>query len=302
MNTKKINEGNTPKGGKDNTRVVLTTAGAVAVGTAAGVAGSTILRDNENPQDAEEEKENHAEEQAQNEQQNGEQQSELAQAKQENQTTSQPANASGTQTAGNGNNTAGNGNQGGGHANPDYTNGGDVEAEALAVAERLVQSDEIDAHDLDDLANVNFEESDILYMENGNEVPVAAVTTPDGGQYLLADVNGDRIYDVVYDTEGNLVAGVQAGLNTNDAQLAMDENGGYIPITDDDPVFNDEDAELDILALDDTDHGVDGVMEEIDDVIDDLFADDEEEIDIDDPDIGTALALDDLEEAELTDV
>lgn len=290
MNTKQINGGNTPKGGKDNTRVILTAAGAVAVGTAAGVAGSTLLGDEGNSPD--EEKEKQGEEQGQNEQQNEGNGEQLAQTRQESpaQQQPQPQNTGSSQSASGATEGSGSSVSQGGGNTTDHPNGENVEAEALAVAERLVQTDEIDAYDIEELANVNFEESDILYMENGTEIPVAAVTTPDGGQYLLADVNGDRIYDVVYDTEGNLMAGVQAGLNTNDAQLATDEEGGYLPITDADPVFNDDDVNVDILALDDSDHGIDGVIEEIEDELDDLFADDVDESDSDDDsDVDVAL-------------
>ena len=46
MNTQKINNGSTPKGGKDNTKVVLTAAGAATVGAVAGAA-FTNLQDGE---------------------------------------------------------------------------------------------------------------------------------------------------------------------------------------------------------------------------------------------------------------
>ena len=149
------------------------------------------------------------------------------------------------------------------------------------MAEHILETDDIDPDDIDGVVDIAFQETDVLYTENGEEIPVAAVTTPDGGEYLLADINGDRVYDMVYDMDGNLVTSVEAGLNTNDAQLALDENGGYIPISEDDPVLQDDGLDEDIVALDDTNSG-NSVMEEIDDDEDDLdeLFEDEPEVDV----------------------
>ena len=325
MNTRQINDENTPKAGKDNTKVVLTAAGAVAVGAATGVAGSVLFGDDGNPLNPEEQKEEQGEEQAQNEQQNdadnGQQQN-VAQAQQSVQTHQQPQSTGVTHPAGGGaagaTGTTGTTDTpdtplgGGGTSAGDHPSGDEVETEALAVAERLVETDEIDVHDIDDLAITTFEESDILYMENGNEIPVAAVSTPDGGQYLLADVNGDKIYDVVYDTNGEIVTAVQSGLNTNDAQLALDEDGGYLPITDDDPDFKEEDVDVDIVALDDSNDDDDeliAVSEESnddliavsddDDTMDDLFAEEDAFDEEEDALVDSAMDLEIDEDSDL---
>lgn len=328
MNTKKLDNGSTPKGGKDNTRVVLTAAGAVAVGAGAGLGASSLMDgEEEKPVD---EKENQEQENQNQEQENQNQEANNAAQQQQAQQTQQQAqqqqaqhqpqpanpteptpiatdNNNGGQTGTNGgqtnnnggqtNNNGGQANNNGGQANNNggQTNGEDVNAEAVAVAEHILENDDIDPDDIDGMVNIEFQETDVLYTENGDEIPVAAVTTPDGGEYLLADVNGDRIYDVVYDMDGNLVSGVEAGLNTNDAQLALDENGGYIPISEDDPELRDDGIEEDIIALgDDGENGDEEnntLAEVVDDDIDDIFEDEPEEEVTETPELAFGLNL-----------
>ena len=303
MNTKKIESGSTPKGGKDNTRVVLTAAGAVAVGAVGGAGAASLLNDDDPEAGKEQEthesqtqntQEQEAANAAQAQEQQAAQQQAQPQPQPQPQAQPQPQPTTGTQptpiatdqpngntggaatggsTATTGGSTTGGSTTGGSTTGGSTTGGsttggsgttGDVDAEALAVAQQLVGSDDIDPNDIDGVVAMNFEDTDIIYTEDGSEIPVALVTTPDDGQYMLADVDGDRVYDMVYDMEGNLVAGVEAGLNTNDAQLALNDDNGYIPITDDDPVFDEHDAEGDIVALGSTDNNG-SVMEEITD-------------------------------------
>ena len=313
MNTKKIDNGSTPKGGKDNTRVVLTAAGAVAVGTGAVLGASSLIDgeeeipvDDKEKEEQEEENQNQEQENQNQEANNAAQQQQAQQAQHQQTQQTQSNNSTGptpiatdNPNGGQTTNTGGQTTNTGGGNNED-----DVNAEALAVAEHILETDDIDPDDIDDLVDITFQDTDVLYTEGGDEIPVAAVTTPDGGEYLLADVDGDRVYDMVYDMDGNLVAGVEAGLNTNDAQLALDENGGYIPISDDDPVLQDDGLDEDIIALGD-DNGSSSVMEEIEDDedIDDLFEDepDEEVAETFEPATGLDLEEDTDLESDLLD-
>ena len=303
MNTKKIENGSTPKGGKDNTRVVLTAAGAVAVGAGAGSVITDLLNDKEKPEEKKEEETNNSQEhqnegsntsEAQQQAQQAQQAQQEQQAQQTQQAQQQASNSTQPTPIATDNNGGGSSSTGGGSSNSNSANnnggstnngGGssneDVDAEALAVAERLVGTDEIDPDDIDSLVNVNFEEADILYTEDGSEIPVAVVTTPDGGEFMLADIDGDRVYDVVYDQFGNPVSGVQAGLNTSDAELALNE--GYIAINENDPVF-DDDPDPDIIPLDGSDNSELADVEETDnddEILADIF-EDEDETDDDD--------------------
>lgn len=246
MNTKKLDNESTPKGGKDKTRVVLTTAGAMAVGAGTGLAGATILRDHGDQEETTDEP-----------------------ATDEQATVAASSDSAATGTAAASNATSHHALTGGSStvatSAPTETENttppaasGDVEAEA--VAQQILGKDDLDPDDLDPLVDINFEQTDVFYTENGDEIPVAEVSTPDGSTYLLADVNGDRVYDLAFDMDGNIVGGVQAGLNTNDAQLALNDEG-YIPITEGDSLLQDSGLEEDIIPLDDT--SIAAGMEEI---------------------------------------
>ncbi len=283
MNTKKLDNESTPKGGKDNTRVVLTAAGAVVVGAGAGVGASTLLNDDEKPEAEAQEQQN--QEQQNQEQSNHETENTQQQTAQPAQQTTQqphpqPTNATepipiATDTPTTGGGQTSTPATGGGQTTSSTTSGGnsteDVNAEALAVAEQILSTDDVDPNDIDATVNIAFNETGTVYGENGEEIPVAAVTTPDGGEYMLADIDGDRVYDAVYDMEGNPVSGVQAGLNTSDAQLALGDNNEYIPISENDPELQDNGSDDDIMALNDGNHGSQGIMEEVEEDVDDLF-------------------------------
>lgn len=293
MNTKKIFNGSTPKGGKDNTRVVLTATGAAAVGA---VAGSALTDKNEDEGDIEtiEEKQDKDPQ----EEQLPPKEEDDASVKQESADDTQPspiatdnnnggASNTGTTNGGN-NNTIGTNNN---NDNTGNTVTDDVDAEALAVAERLVDTNEIDPNDIDAVANVHFEGTGTIYTDDGSEIPASIVTTPDGGEYLLADLDGDKVYDIVYDRFGNPVSGVQAGLNTSDAELALNEENGYIAPKDDDPKF-DDDPNQDIIALDSSVQPDDNMVEiEEDDILAEIFEEGNEAGDDTSSDTGLADGL-----------
>ncbi len=289
MNTKKVNNNSTPKGGKDNTQTILTSAGLMAVGagvgTGATLAASTnndeevALEDAENTQETAQDKTEQQQtenQQTQSEQTDAQQtgQSHLPQGNQPQPIATDNVNGANTinSTAGNNTNTS------------SVTNGtpADVDSQALAVAERLVGTDDIDPNDIDSNVVVNFEQTDIIYAEDGSEIPVALVTTPDGGQFLLADVDGDHVYDGVFDMNGNPVSAVPAGINTNDAELALTD--GYIAANENDPQIQDA-ADADIIPLDGsndlaqagTNENADAAREEdemipMEDATDDIFS------------------------------
>ena len=282
MNTQKINNGSTPKGGKDNTKVVLTAAGAATVGAVAGAAFTNLQDGEERSEDiAEKPEKDPQEDPATSEKEvdttvtakndsDAENDTQPTPIATDNNTNSGTANNGGTNT--NTNNGGSSTNNGGNSTNED------VEAEALAVAERLVDTNEIDPNDIDAIANIQFEDAETIYTDDGSEIPVAAIVTPDGGQYFIADLNGDKVYDVVYNHSGDPVAGVQAGLSTSDAEMALNEREGYLEPNANDPVIDDDPTD-DIIALDETTHP-DNPMEEIEDdeILADIFEEDTETV------------------------
>ena len=65
---------------------------------------------------------------------------------------------------------------------------------------------------------------------------IAMINTPDGGQFMMVDVDNDMAFDVITDLEGNPVAQVEAALTMSDVEEMLDEAGGYMAPTEHDNV------------------------------------------------------------------
>ena len=89
---------------------------------------------------------------------------------------------------------------------------------------------------------------DLAYGPDGSEFTVAMVHTPDGGQFMLADVDGDGIYSDVFDLNGNYVGAAEGNLTASDLQEAADPTGGYMAYNGEEPIG--EDPTNDIVATD----------------------------------------------------
>jgi hypothetical protein len=68
---------------------------------------------------------------------------------------------------------------------------------------------------------------------------VAAVHTPDGAQYLLADVDGDGYFTDVFDMTGNFVGEAEGNLMASDLEIMVNPNGGYVAHNDGEPQGDD---------------------------------------------------------------
>ena len=68
---------------------------------------------------------------------------------------------------------------------------------------------------------------------------VAAVHTPDGSQFLLADVDGDGYFTDVFDMAGNYVGEAEGNLMASDLEAMVDPTGGYLAHTSEEPQGDD---------------------------------------------------------------
>ena len=173
-----------------------------------------------------------------------------------------------------------------------------AEAEALAIAQHLVGTDEIDAADID-AQSLAFVGTDVVYDDDGSEIPVAIVNMPDSGEpFLVADVDGDRVYDYLVDSNGNMEP-LNGLLNVDDAEFALADEDYLAANEETIHLINNEDISEDVLVLDEgdllasTDHfdGEPGLMEdgyEAPDAYDTSLADDivMDDISYDTPDVG----------------
>lgn len=94
------------------------------------------------------------------------------------------------------------------------------------VAQSIAQ--EIDPDDIDSDNVISVDGYDYAYLPDGTQQQVFVGHTPDGTQYILADLDGDGMYGDVFDIEGNYVADTN-GVSLSDLAEMIDDTGGYMP-------------------------------------------------------------------------
>ena len=267
MSTKKFKignaDGNNVKGGKNNTRTILTAAGMAAFGAATGgggyFAGATYGHHHSNEEEKLETKvEENPEEKPETQDNQQTDTSSLQQGNQQSQpqngdniTEPQPTDTT-TQTQQVNNDQTDNNNGGHGHVveqpevNPDD------------IAQDIIQQQNIDPNDIDSPTIISVDELATLYREDGSEILVAAIHTPDGAQYVLADYDGDGYFTDVFDMAGNYVGEAEGNLMASDLEAMVDETGGYLAADTEEP--QGDDPTNDII---DTSHPSSSVGEEI---------------------------------------
>ena len=279
--------GSQKKGGKDTTQVILTAAGAAVAGAGGALGATELLK--EKPVEEVENTVDEAQQAAT--QQAGAQQAQTAQTQQ--QQPQQPAVAtdeiqpvdSAAQTGATGQtvqadttgqtvqtDTTGQtaqtdtvqptdggqtdvttndvpaGQSTGGHDNNPAID--DVNPDLIA---QEITATEVDPNDVDIPDMVYVDDIDTLFFEDGSEMPVAMVHTPDGGEYLMVDVDNDLTFDVVTDLEGNPVTAVEGNMTLSDLEDMMDDTGdvlAYDPEQDDRELIYGEDPEEGIVDTD----------------------------------------------------
>ena len=245
----------TAKGGRNNTKIILTAAGSVAAGMAAGAAASQIFSGTSpepNPPSEPQKEDIAQKEEMGKEEVAGQSVNETTQATDGK---TQPTGEDISQpqpTTGNNQPTTGNSHPtepSSGNAHP--SSDGETPQE---VAEAIVGKEEIDKNDRDAPSILEMKEFTTVYNADGTEVQAVVGITPDGTQYLLADADGDGVYEGVYDMAGNFVVNAEANLTHSDIEIMMDQSGGYLALTETDRTNETEDPTEDILDTETGDH------------------------------------------------
>lgn len=254
MDTKKFNANGQgkAKAGSNNTRVTLTAAG-LAAAAAAGAGAAHIFSGNGNEVDPEKPTEEVTDEKVKPTEENKE--NETAQ---ENSGTTAPSSAAQDDisqpqpTTGNSANS-GTSTQPGSPTQsqnpshpqePDHPTGGDTPQE---VAEQIAHAEEIDKDDIDAPSVVEIDGFTTAYDQAGNEMQAVMAHTPDGVPLMLVDVDGDGVFEGVFDTNGNFVAQADANLTHSDMEAMMDQTGGFLALNEHDKTSATEDPTNDII-------------------------------------------------------
>lgn len=244
MSTKKFQlgnaSGNNVKGGKNNTKTKLTAAGISAFGAATG-AGYAAGAASENLTHEEDDDEKHE----QSPEPNTEETSEAQSEQQQNETTGSQQATEQTQPQSGDNITEPHptdshqpqpvDNNQPQPSNTDVhqpTPENPENVDPNLVAQQIIEEQNIDPYDIDSPTIISVDELTTLYRGDGTEMLVAAVHTPDGTQYLLADIDGDGYFTDVFDMSGNFVGKAEGNLMASDLEIMVNPNGGYIAQND----------------------------------------------------------------------
>lgn len=290
MDTKKFkikSDGSKPKGGKNNTQTILTAAGVVAAG-AAGLGYAVGRSEQEQVQepvteDPSQSQTTPTEQEQQNSQSSNQETTNNSSG--ENITEPQPTDSTQQQTAQNQQVSEEQQSNTNDDINPDE------------IAQQIAQANEIDNSDVDTNDVLSVEGLTTAFGPDGSEMLVAVVHTPDGGQYILADTDGDGIFSDVYDMEGNYVAEAEGNLTASDLEEMADDTGGYLAMTDGEPIGDDPTNDIIDTLNGDPNDSVDIASNDSDEEIsdEDLLA---QLLDDDDEDLLSERLVDDDDEDE----
>lgn len=96
------------------------------------------------------------------------------------------------------------------------------------IAEAIIAENKIDPNDIDMADVINFDEIGTVYTVDGESYTAAAFHDAAGNNLVMVDVDGDNVFDVITDYDGNLIAEVPGNLSVGDAQEDVADDDVYL--------------------------------------------------------------------------
>lgn len=96
------------------------------------------------------------------------------------------------------------------------------------IAEAIIAENKIDPNDIDMADVINFDEIGTVYTVDGESYTAAAFHDAAGNNLIMVDVDGDNVFDVITDYDGNLIAEVPGNLSVGDAQEDVADDDVYL--------------------------------------------------------------------------
>lgn len=123
-------------------------------------------------------------------------------------------------------------------ANPSSGNPGNNNAEVQPepvepvnpneIAEAIIAEDQIDPNDIDMADVIDFDEIGTVYTIDGDSYTAAAFHDAAGNDFVMVDIDGDDVFDIVTDQMGNLVAEVPGCITVDDAEIGIIDDPTYM--------------------------------------------------------------------------
>lgn len=96
------------------------------------------------------------------------------------------------------------------------------------VAQAIISEERIDPNDIDMADVINFDEIGTVYTVDGESYTAATFHDAGGNGFVMVDVDGDDVFDVITDYDGNLLAEVPGNISVGDAQEDIQDDGEYL--------------------------------------------------------------------------
>ncbi len=100
------------------------------------------------------------------------------------------------------------------------------------IAEAIIAGEQVDPNDIDMANVVNFDEIGTVYTVDGESYTAATFHDAAGNQLVMVDVDGDDVFDVIADTDGNPIAEAPGNLTVDDAEINIADDGTYLAHND----------------------------------------------------------------------
>ena len=96
------------------------------------------------------------------------------------------------------------------------------------VADAIIAEDRIDPDDIDMNDVINFSEINRVYTVEGESYTTAAFQDVAGNRLVMVDVDGDDVFDLVTDYNGNVMGEVSDVITVDDVELAITGDDKYL--------------------------------------------------------------------------
>jgi hypothetical protein len=102
------------------------------------------------------------------------------------------------------------------------------------IADAIISENQVDPNDIDMADVINFDEIGTVYTVDGENHTAAIFHDNEGNELMMVDVDGDDVFDLIYDESGEAIAQVSGNLTVDDAQLNIADDNTYLAHNDND--------------------------------------------------------------------
>lgn len=96
------------------------------------------------------------------------------------------------------------------------------------VVEEIIAQEEIDPEDIDMEDIIEYTEVGKVYTMEGESLTAASFIDGSGETLAMVDIDGDDVFDLIIDVQGEVVGTVPTAITSSDVELSLHGNNGYL--------------------------------------------------------------------------